>query len=83
MATEDTAAEEAARTGDASHALADTAAAAHGDAAHQMADSAGMPQLDFTSWPNQIFWLLVALAAIYFVLSRIALPRISAVLAEK
>ncbi|MFT6074591.1 MAG: F-type H+-transporting ATPase subunit b [Yoonia sp.] len=33
--------------------------------------------------PNQIFWLLVTLIAIYFVMSRIALPRIGAVLAER
>lgn len=43
----------------------------------------GMPQLDFATWPNQIFWLLVTLVAIYFVLTRVALPRISAVLAER
>ncbi|MGL4235603.1 F0F1 ATP synthase subunit B' [Tabrizicola sp.] len=43
----------------------------------------GMPQLDFSTWPNQIFWLLVTLVVIYFVLSRIALPRIGAVLADR
>ena len=43
----------------------------------------GMPQLDVTTWPNQIFWLLVTLAAIYFLLTRIALPRIGAVLADR
>lgn len=43
----------------------------------------GMPQLDPSSFPNQIFWLLVALFAIYFLLSRVALPRIGAVLAER
>ncbi|WP_439140548.1 F0F1 ATP synthase subunit B' [Roseicyclus sp.] len=43
----------------------------------------GMPQLDFTTFPNQIFWLVIALVAIYFILSRIALPRIAAVLAER
>ena len=43
----------------------------------------GMPQLDFTTFPNQIFWLLVTLVVIYFVLTRIALPRIGAVLAER
>ncbi|MDR9426687.1 MAG: F0F1 ATP synthase subunit B' [Salibaculum sp.] len=43
----------------------------------------GMPQLCFDWWPNQIFWLVLALVAIYFVLSRIALPRIAAVLAER
>jgi F-type H+-transporting ATPase subunit b len=43
----------------------------------------GMPQLDFSTWPNQIFWLLVTLVVIYLVLSRIALPRIAAVLADR
>ena len=42
-----------------------------------------MPQLDFSTFPNQIFWLLVTLCVIYFVLSRVALPRIGAVLAER
>jgi len=43
----------------------------------------GMPQLCADWMPNQIFWLLVTLIAIYFVMSRIALPRIAAVLAER
>jgi F-type H+-transporting ATPase subunit b len=43
----------------------------------------GMPQLDFTTWDNQIFWLVVALFATYFILSRVALPRIGGVLAER
>ena len=43
----------------------------------------GMPQLCADWMPNQIFWLLVTLIALYFVMSRIALPRISAVLAER
>jgi F-type H+-transporting ATPase subunit b len=43
----------------------------------------GMPQLDFSTWSNQIFWLVLALIAIYLILSRIALPRIGAVLAER
>lgn len=47
------------------------------------ASGAGMPQLDFSTFPNQIFWLLVTLVVIYLVLSRIALPRISSVLAER
>lgn len=48
-----------------------------------VAEAPGMPQLDFSSFPNQIFWLIVTLAVIYFVLSRIALPRIASVLAER
>ncbi|ANB32701.1 F0F1 ATP synthase subunit B' [Rhodovulum sulfidophilum] len=53
------------------------------EAAGHAADAVGMPQLDFSTYPNQIFWLVVTLFAIYFVLSRIALPRIGAVLAER
>ncbi len=51
--------------------------------APEAAAEVGMPQLDLTTFGNQIFWLLVTLVVIYFVLSRIALPRIAAVLAER
>ena len=47
------------------------------------AETAGMPQLDFSTFPNQIFWLVVALVAVYFILSRTALPRIAGVLSER
>lgn len=47
------------------------------------AAATGMPQLDFSTWGNQIFWLVITLGVIYFVLSRVALPRIGAVLAER
>ena len=57
-----------------------TEEAAHGAAE---AGKAGMPQLDFSTFPNQIFWLLVTLVVIYFVLTRVALPRIGSVLAER
>jgi F-type H+-transporting ATPase subunit b len=43
----------------------------------------GMPQLCADWIPNQIFWLVVTLVVIFFVMSRIALPRIGAVLAER
>lgn len=62
----------------ATEATQDAAAAGH-DAGHAV----GMPQLDFSTWPNQIFWLAVTLVVIYLVLSRVALPRIGAVLAER
>ena len=34
-------------------------------------------------FPNLIFWLVVALVALYFILSRVALPRIGTVIAER
>ncbi|GAA6178230.1 F0F1 ATP synthase subunit B' [Sulfitobacter pacificus] len=49
----------------------------------EVASAPGMPQLDFSTWGNQIFWLVLALIAIYLILSRVALPRIGAVLAER
>lgn len=52
-----------------------------------MADTApeavGMPQLDFSTFSNQIFWLVIALVVLYLILSRVALPRIGSVLAER
>ncbi|MZR12380.1 F0F1 ATP synthase subunit B' [Maritimibacter sp. DP07] len=54
------------------------------DAAHGAAESsAGMPQLEVSTFGNQIFWLVVAMVIIYFVLSKIALPRIAGVLSER
>ena len=47
------------------------------------AASSGMPQLQFSTFPNQIFWLIVALLIIYFVLSRVALPRIGSIIEER
>ncbi|WP_306112915.1 MULTISPECIES: F0F1 ATP synthase subunit B' [unclassified Roseovarius] len=43
----------------------------------------GMPQLCGEWFGNQIFWLLVALVVIFFILSRVALPRIASILAER
>ncbi len=51
-------------------------------AAHETA-KAGMPQLDFSTFPNQIFWLVVTLIVIYVVLSRVALPRIGGTIAHR
>jgi len=53
------------------------------EAGHAAAEAPGMPQIDFTSFPNQIFWLVVTLVVIYLVLSRVALPRIGSILAER
>ena len=46
-------------------------------------DAVGMPQLDFSTFPNQIFWLVVTLVVMYLILSRVAIPRIGTVLAER
>ncbi|MEZ5798736.1 MAG: F0F1 ATP synthase subunit B' [Paracoccaceae bacterium] len=43
----------------------------------------GMPQLCVEWMPNQVFWLIVTLFVMFLILSRVALPRIGAVLAER
>ena len=42
-----------------------------------------MPQLDFTTFIPQLFWLFLWLSFLYIVLSKIALPRISDVIEER
>lgn len=58
-------------------------AEAAGEAAGHTTQSAGMPQLDFSTFTNQIFWLVVALVLIYLILSKIALPRIAGIVADR
>ncbi|WP_461470121.1 F0F1 ATP synthase subunit B' [Pararhodobacter sp.] len=63
----------------AEHAVEHAAGAGHA----AEAASGGLPQLDPTTFSNQIFWLVVALVVLYLILSRVALPRIGSVLAER
>ena len=66
----------ATETQDAGHATT--------EAAHAAAESSGgMPQLEFATFPNQIFWFVVAIVVIYLILSRVALPRIGNILADR
>ena len=43
----------------------------------------GLPQLDVTTFPTQIFWLIVSFAILYWVMSKVAVPRIAEVLEER
>lgn len=42
-----------------------------------------MPQLDISTLPTQVFWLVVHFAVLYYVMIRIALPRIGQVLESR
>jgi len=53
------------------------------DAAHAAEASVGMPQLDFATFPNQIFWLVVSIIVLYFIVSKVALPRIGSVIEDR
>lgn len=43
----------------------------------------GMPQIDPAFMPNLIFWFVLTILAIYFILARVAIPRISSTLEER
>ncbi len=66
-----------------------TAAAHAADATEHVADavehssSGGMPQLDFATFPSQIFWLAIAFGLLYLALDRFLIPRIGGVIEER
>jgi len=42
-----------------------------------------MPQLDFSTWPPQLIWLAITFLSLYFIMLRVALPRIATVLEQR
>ena len=45
--------------------------------------SGGLPQLDFSTWPTQIFWLIISFALAFVLMQRVVTPRIASVLEER
>lgn len=43
-------------------------------------ESKGLPQLDISTWPNQLIWLAITFTAGYFLMAKVITPRIGAVL---
>lgn len=42
-----------------------------------------MPQLDYTTWPSQLFWLALCFIALYVIISRIVIPRTGGVIEQR
>ena len=53
------------------------------DAAEAGKGSGGLPQLNFDTFPTQIFWLVVGIVVLFWLMSKVALPRIASVLEER
>ena len=51
--------------------------------AADQAASGGLPQLDYSTWASQIFWLFLVFGALYFVLATFILPRLREGLSER
>jgi F-type H+-transporting ATPase subunit b len=47
------------------------------------AAGAGLPQLDISTWPSQLFWLVVLFTAGYILMAKFVTPRIGNVLEER
>jgi len=47
------------------------------------AQSAGLPQLEISTFPPQLIWLTITFVVLYFMMSRVALPRLSQILEER
>ena len=43
----------------------------------------GLPQLDVGSFAGQLFWLVISFVTLYLVISRVAVPKIGGVLADR
>jgi F-type H+-transporting ATPase subunit b len=63
--------------------VAETATQAAAEAAHAVEKKAGLPQLNVDDFSPQLFWLALTFAALYFIMKRIALPRVGEVIEER
>jgi F-type H+-transporting ATPase subunit b len=60
---------------DQAHAAVEHAAEAHA--------SSGLPQLDVSTWPGQLFWLAVTFTVLFMMMWKIVLPRIRNAIEER
>lgn len=60
-------------------ALASTALASGSESE----DKGGLPQLDFATWPTQLFWLFITFTLAYILMARLVMPKIGGVLDKR
>ncbi len=59
------------------------AAAAAAEDAHGAAESGGLPQLDMSTWPSQLFWLAFTFGILYWLMAGRFLPAIAGAIEER
>tara|TARA_B100000575_G_scaffold240747_1_gene203594 strand:+ start:196 stop:825 length:630 start_codon:yes stop_codon:yes gene_type:complete len=57
--------------------------AASGQALAAGSNEPGLPQLDISTWPSQIFWLIVIFGIGYWMMAKVITPKISNVLEDR
>lgn len=50
---------------------------------HEAGHKGTFPPMDATTFPSQIFWLVIFFALLYFLMSKLALPKMAAVLEKR
>ena len=55
----------------------------HGATAASSSSGPKLPQLDFATYPSQVFWLVISFFVLYFLVAKLAMPRIAEVLEER
>ena len=55
----------------------------HGATAASSSSGPKLPQLDLTTYSSQVFWLIVSFVVLYFLVAKLAMPRIAEVLEER
>jgi F-type H+-transporting ATPase subunit b len=48
-----------------------------------VASSGGMPQIDFSTFPNQAFWLVITLLCLFMMVRLLIIPRMDNILANR
>jgi F-type H+-transporting ATPase subunit b len=46
-------------------------------------EKVGMPQLDFATFPSQLIWLAITFLVLYFIVSRVVIPRTGGAIANR
>ena len=64
--------------------MALSAVAIYAAAAAETGDkSGGLPQMDFSTYPSQIFWLAITFGVLYWLMSSLILPRLGGMIEER
>ena len=55
----------------------------HGATAASSSSGPKLPQLDLATYPSQVFWLVISFVVLYFLVAKLAMPRIAEVSEER
>ena len=55
----------------------------HGAAVASASSGPKLPQLDLATYSSQVFWLIISFVVLYFLVAKLAMPRIAEVLEER